>query len=604
MGTFSVTVRVMGLGKPTESREVEALVDTGATLTFLPAEILRELGVTPIRRKEFETVEGTVITRSIGAALVQVDGEQEVTPVVFGEPGDAPVLGAVTLEALGYAVDPIRKRLVPQRFLAKRIGVESRSNVQYETVIGMEVHAQLLTGSKIFCGCSTKFGAPANTQTCPICIGMPGVLPVLNRRVVEMAVLAGLATGCQIAPFSRFARKNYFYPDLPKGYQISQYELPPCEHGHLDIAVNGLTKRIGIRRIHMEEDAGKNLHEGITAASHVDLNRAGVPLLEIVSEPDIQSAEEAVAYLKKLRDILVYLGICDGNMEEGSFRCEPNISLRPVGSKEFGTRVEVKNINSFKFVQAAMAYEIKRQTQVLNEGGRIIQETRLWDVEKEITVPMRSKEEAHDYRYLPEPDLVPLKVPKDWIEKLRAQLPELPDAKRVRFVRDYGIPEYDAEVLTTSRALADYFEACVREYPNPKIVSNWVMGDLLRELKNDGKEPDESPLKPQQLASMLKLIDQGVISGKIAKDVFVEMYRTGKSPDAIVKEKNLVQVSDEAQIEKLIDQVLAANPNEVKRYREGKDTLFGFFVGQVMKLSQGKANPGKVNELLKKKLGS
>lgn len=461
----------------------------------------------------------------------------------------------------------------------------------------------MLTESKLFCGCSTKFGSPANTQTCPICIGMPGVLPVLNKRVVDMGIMAGLATGCQIAPFSRFARKNYFYPDLPKGYQISQYELPLCEHGHLEIPVNGGTKRINIHRMHMEEDAGKNMHEGITAASHVDLNRAGVPLLEIVSEPDIRSADEAVAYLKKLRDIIVYLGICDGNMEEGSFRCEPNISLRPVGSKEFGTRVEVKNINSFKYVQAAMGHEIKRQTQVLNEGGRIIQETRLWDVEKEITVPMRSKEEAHDYRYFPEPDLVPLNITKDRIESLRAQLPELPDAKRLRLVHDHGIPEYDAEVLTISRALADYFEACVREYPNPKIVSNWVMGDLLRELKNEGKEPDESPLKPKQLAAMLRLIDAGTISGKIAKDVFVEMYRTSKSPDAIVKEKNLVQVSDDAQIEKLIDQAFAASPNEVQKYREGKETLFGFFVGQVMKLSQGKANPGIVNELLKKKLG-
>jgi len=477
------------------------------------------------------------------------------------------------------------------------------TEIQYEVVIGMEVHAQLLTGSKIFCGCSTKFGSLPNTQTCPICLGMPGVLPVLNKRVVEMAVLAGLATECRIAPFSRFARKNYFYPDLPKGYQISQYELPLCERGHLEIAVNGKIKRIEIRRIHMEEDAGKNLHEGIMGASHVDLNRAGVPLMEIVTEPDLRSAEEAVAYLKKLRDILVYLGICDGNMEEGSFRCEPNISLRPVGSKEFGTRTEIKNINSFKYVQEAVEYEVKRQTQVLSEGGRIIQETRLWDVEKEITFPMRSKEEAHDYRYFPEPDLVPLKITVEQIEELRAKLPELPDAKRLRFVQDYGLPEYDASVLITSRALADYFESCVKEYPKPKAVSNWVMGDLLRELKNGGKEPEESPLKPQQLATMLKLLDSGVISGKIAKDVFVEMYRTGKSPDAIVKEKGLVQVSDESEIEKMVDQVLAANPNEVKKFREGKDALFGFFVGQVMKQSRGKANPGKVNELLKKKLG-
>ncbi|HTN44503.1 MAG TPA: Asp-tRNA(Asn)/Glu-tRNA(Gln) amidotransferase subunit GatB [Nitrospiria bacterium] len=474
--------------------------------------------------------------------------------------------------------------------------------MKYEVVVGLEVHAQLKTASKIFCGCSTKFGAAPNTQTCPICLGMPGVLPVLNRRVLEMAVKTGLALHGRIAPYSRFARKNYFYPDLPKGYQISQYELPLCEHGYLEVAVNDRIKRIGIRRIHMEEDAGKNLHEGLDAASHVDLNRAGVPLLEIVSEPDIRSIDEAVAYLRALRDILVYLDVCDGNMEEGSLRCEPNLSLRPVGQKEFGTRVELKNINSFRFVQKAMEYELRRQEKVLREGGRIVQETRLWNTEKEITVVMRGKEEAHDYRYFPEPDLVPLVIPADLIEEVRKTLPELPDAKRERFVRDYGIPVYDAEVLTTSKDLAHYFEACVGAYPQPKTVSNWIMTELLRELKNSGREITDCPILPDRLAGLLKMIDAGTISGKIAKTVFEEMYRTGRPAEAIVKEKGLVQISDEGALEALIDEVLQAHPNERDAYRQGKSQLLGFFVGQVMKRSQGKANPGKVNELLKKKL--
>jgi aspartyl-tRNA(Asn)/glutamyl-tRNA(Gln) amidotransferase subunit B len=478
----------------------------------------------------------------------------------------------------------------------------TKQEVKYEVVVGLEVHAQLKTASKIFCGCSTKFGAAPNTQTCPICLGMPGVLPVLNRRVLEMAVKTGLALHGRIAPYSRFARKNYFYPDLPKGYQISQYELPLCEHGYLEVAVNDRIKRIGIRRIHMEEDAGKNLHEGLDAASHVDLNRAGVPLLEIVSEPDIRSIDEAVAYLRALRDILVYLDVCDGNMEEGSLRCEPNLSLRPVGQKEFGTRVELKNINSFRFVQKAMEYELRRQEKVLREGGRIVQETRLWNTEKEITVVMRGKEEAHDYRYFPEPDLVPLVIPADLIEEVRKTLPELPDAKRERFVRDYGIPVYDAEVLTTSKDLAHYFEACVGAYPQPKTVSNWIMTELLRELKNSGREITDCPILPDRLAGLLKMIDAGTISGKIAKTVFEEMYRTGRPAEAIVKEKGLVQISDEGALEALIDEVLQAHPNERDAYRQGKSQLLGFFVGQVMKRSQGKANPGKVNELLKKKL--
>jgi len=481
--------------------------------------------------------------------------------------------------------------------------VETKKDVQYEVVIGLEVHAQLKTASKIFCGCSTKFGAGPNSQTCPICLGMPGVLPVLNRSVLEMAVKTGLALHCKISPYSRFARKNYFYPDLPKGYQISQYELPLCEHGYLETAVNGQIKRIGIRRAHMEEDAGKNLHEGLEAASHVDLNRAGVPLLEIVSEPDIRSVDEAVSYLKTLRDILVYLDVCDGNMEEGSLRCEPNLSLRPVGQKEFGTRVELKNINSFRFVQKAMEYELRRQEKLLREGGRVVQETRLWNTDKEITVVMRSKEEAHDYRYFPEPDLVPLMIPDELIEEIRKGLPELPDAKRERFARDYGIPVYDAEVLTTSKDLAHYFEACVAVYPQPKTVSNWIMTELLRELNNSGREIADCPIPPERFAALLQLIDDGTISGKIAKTVFEEMYRTGRSAQEIVKEKGLVQISDAGAIETLIDEVLAAHPGERESYRQGKTQLLGFFVGQVMKRSQGKANPAKVNELLKKKLG-
>ncbi len=473
----------------------------------------------------------------------------------------------------------------------------TRRPEKYEAVIGLEIHAQLLTQSKMFCGCSTKFGAAPNTQTCPICTGMPGVLPVINERAVEMAIRAGLATHCRISPYSRFARKNYFYPDLPKGYQISQYELPLCEQGSMEVGVNGEQKRIGITRIHMEEDAGKNLHEGITGASHVDLNRAGVPLLEIVSEPDIRSAEEAVAYLKKFRDILVYLEVCDGNMEEGSLRCDANVSLRPVGQTELGTKTELKNINSFRFVQKALEYEIARQMKILEEGGRIVQETRLWDSEKDVTVSMRSKEEAHDYRYFPEPDLVPLEVPVEWVEKIRKALPELPQAKRERFVREYGIPEYDAEVLTAEKQIADYFETCTKSYKNYKNLSNWILTELLRELKSDGRQ-----VGPEHLIKLLVLMDQGTINRNTGKKVFEEMCRTGKSPEEIIQEQGLSQVSDDQAIEQLIDGVLAANPNELMAYRQGKEKLFGFFVGQVMKQSGGKANPGKVNELLKRKL--
>ncbi len=474
--------------------------------------------------------------------------------------------------------------------------------MEFEAVIGLEVHAQLLTDTKIFCGCPTKFGAEPNSQTCPICLGMPGVLPVLNKKVVEYAMKAALATGCQIQPMSRFARKNYFYPDLPKGYQISQYELPIALRGHIDIPVEGGHKRIGITRIHMEEDAGKSLHEGIAGASHVDLNRAGTPLIEIVSEPDMRSSDEAVEYLKRLRAILMYLEVCDGNMEEGSFRCDANVSIMPKGEKKFGTRAELKNINSFRFVQKAIEYEIKRQKSLIMDGGKVVQETRLWDTQKNVTVSMRGKEEAHDYRYFPDPDLVPIEVSPDWIEDVRKSLPELPAQKVKRFIAEYYIPEYDAEVLSVSKALANYYEETAKLSGQPKAASNWIMGDLLRLLKEDNKEIEESIVTPKHIAEMIKLIDNNTISGKIAKTVMEEMYKTGKMPEEVVKEKGLVQVTDTGAIEKVIDEVLAENADSVAAYRSGKDKLFGFFVGQVMKKSQGKANPGAVNELLKKKL--
>lgn len=474
--------------------------------------------------------------------------------------------------------------------------------MKYEAVIGLEVHAQLQTNTKIFCGCETRFGEEANTRTCPVCIGMPGVLPVLNKKALEYIVKTGLATHCSISPYSRFARKNYFYPDLPKGYQISQYELPVCEHGHVEIVVDGQVKRIGITRIHLEEDAGKNLHQAESGASLVDLNRAGTPLMEIVSEPDIRTAEEASEYLKKLRSILRYIEVSDADMEKGNFRCDANVSIRPVGAKEFGTRAEIKNVNSFKFVQKAIEYEIKRQAQVLDEGGRVIQETRLFDSSKGVTFSMRSKEEAHDYRYFPEPDLVPIVVSKETIELIGKTIPELPDVKRARFVKEYELPEYDADMLTQSRALASYFEEAAGISKQPKVVSNWIMGELMRLMNAEGKEIEESPIKPDRLAGMIKMISDGVISTKIAKTVFEEMYKSGKDAETVVKEQGLVQVSDTGAIEKIIDEVIKANPGQASEYRAGKEKLFGFFVGQVMKASKGKANPDMVNELLKKKL--
>jgi len=473
----------------------------------------------------------------------------------------------------------------------------------YEVVIGVEVHAQLRTKSKMFCGCGTTFGLSANSQTCPVCLGLPGTLPVINKVAVEMAVRAGLALNCTIGEQNRFARKNYFYPDLPKGYQISQYEAPICEHGWIEIAAGDGKKRIRIRRAHLEEDAGKNVHETGTTGSRVDLNRAGTPLLEIVTEPDMRSADEVVAYLKGLRNVLMYLEVCDGNMDEGSFRCEPNLSLRPLGQKEFGTKVELKNINSFKFVKDAIEYEIKRQTKVLNERGQIQQETRLWNLDRGETAVMRSKEETHDYRYFPDPDLVPLKLDKEWIERFRSSLPELPTVRAGRFVSDYGLPEYDTGVLTASKGIADYFEACAALFNQPKTVSNWVMGELTRELNNSGTEVSASPVSPERLVSLLQMVEKGTISLKVAREIFPELYSSRKSPEQIVQEKGLTQVSDEGALETVIADVLTKNPSQVAQFKEGKQQVLGFLVGQVMKASGGKANPGKVNELLKKKLG-
>ncbi len=476
--------------------------------------------------------------------------------------------------------------------------------MEFEPVIGLEVHAQLNTATKIFCGCSTAFGAPPNSHTCPVCLGMPGVLPVLNRRVVDFTLRMALATHCDINPESRFARKNYFYPDLPKGYQISQYERPIASSGWIEIQVAGERKRIGINRIHMEEDAGKLIHDPLRPVSRVDFNRTGVPLIEIVSEPDLRSPEEAGAYLRQLRAVVRYLGICDGNLEEGSFRCDANVSIRPFGNRTLGTRTELKNLNSFKHVEKALQYEIMRQTEVLRDGGRVTQETRLWDPDRNRSTSMRGKEEAHDYRYFPDPDLLPLTIDTAWIERVQQELPELPEAKRDRFIADYGLPAYDADLLTTDRELADYFETCLETFSNPKPVSNWIMGPLLGLLNTAGKSIDASPVAPENLGRLLQLIEEGVISGKIAKTVFDEMAVSGYAPDRIVKERGLVQVSDASHIETAVEKVMAENAAEVQAYRAGKTKLLGFFVGQVMRETKGKANPQVVNEVLKSKLGA
>ena len=478
--------------------------------------------------------------------------------------------------------------------------------MKYETVIGLEVHVQIKTKTKIFCSCSTEFGSRPNENTCPICLGMPGVLPVLNKRCLESSMRACLATHCTIEPMNRFARKNYFYPDLPKGYQISQFELPLGTNGYININVDGTKKRIGLTRIHMEEDAGKLIHGenlGSPGKSYVDFNRTGVPLCEVVSEPDLRSSEEARAYLIELKSILEYTGVSDCNMEEGSLRCDANVSIRPVGQKEFGTRTELKNLNSFKFIQKAIEYEVDRQTKILDQGDTVKQETRLYDSDRGETFPMRSKEEAHDYRYFPDPDLVPIMIDETWVEKLRQTIPELPEQKRERFVKSYGIPEYDTGVLTSSAPLADYFEKCTALFPHPKTISNWMMGDLLRELKKDCRDIVDCPVSPSALVDLLKLIQSGTISGNIAKGVFEEMYRTQKSAGSIVEEKGLKQITDSSAIEKIVAEVIQANPGQVEEFKGGKEKVLGFLVGQVMKASKGKANPGMVNKLLKEKMG-
>ncbi len=475
----------------------------------------------------------------------------------------------------------------------------------FEGVIGLEVHAHLLTKSKIFCSSSAEFGAEPNSHTCPVCMGLPGALPVLNKKVVDFAIKAGLATNCTIKRRSIFARKNYFYPDLPKGYQISQYESPLCENGHLDIFSDGQKKRIRIKRIHMEEDAGKLVHEGAIETSSyslVDFNRSSVPLLEIVSEPDLSTPEEAVSYLKMLRDVLIYLEICDGNMEEGSFRCDANVSVRKRGDEKLGTRSELKNLNSFRSIERALAYEIERQIEAISAGGEVVQETRLFNVDEGATYSMRGKEEAHDYRYFPEPDLVPLIVDEAWEEELRKELPELPVQKIERFLSEYGLPRYDVEILTSDHALSSYFEETTRLFPEPKTVSNWIMSEFLRELKNSNASPTEAPMRPAHLAELLTLIRDNVISGKIGKEIFPEIYRQGASPAVFVKERGVVQITDADALRDTIDRVIALFPKEVDEFRSGKEKLLGFFVGQVMKETKGKANPKLLNELLADRL--
>jgi aspartyl-tRNA(Asn)/glutamyl-tRNA(Gln) amidotransferase subunit B len=476
--------------------------------------------------------------------------------------------------------------------------------MEWETVIGLEIHAQLATRSKIFSASSTAYGAAPNTQANLVDLGYPGVLPVLNGGAVRMAIRFGLATGARVAKRSVFARKNYFYPDLPKGYQISQYERPVVEDGALDIVLeDGTRKTVGITRAHLEEDAGKSLHEDFHGLSGIDLNRAGTPLLEIVSEPDMRSAKEAVAYMKKIHTLVRYLGICDGNMQEGSFRCDANVSVRPAGQAEFGTRAEIKNLNSFRFVERAINYEVERQIDVIEGGGTVVQETRLYDPDRGETRSMRSKEEANDYRYFPDPDLLPLAIDDALIETIRAQLPELPDQKAARFVRDFGLSDYDAGVLTASREMADYYESVVQRLGgNPKLVANWVMGELSGALNKDNLDVAQSRIGAAALAGLLTRIADDTISGKIAKEVFEAMWSEGSDADSIIEARGLKQITDTSAIEAAIEQVMAANPKQLAEYRSGKDKLFGFFVGQVMKATQGKANPAQLNELLKRKL--
>jgi aspartyl-tRNA(Asn)/glutamyl-tRNA(Gln) amidotransferase subunit B len=475
--------------------------------------------------------------------------------------------------------------------------------MEWEVVIGLEIHAQLATSSKIFSGASTAYGAEANTQACAVDLGLPGVLPVLNEDAVRMAVKFGLAIEAELGRRSVFARKNYFYPDLPKGYQISQYELPIVGKGYLDIELeDGTSKCIGVTRAHLEEDAGKSLHEDFHGMSGIDLNRAGTPLLEIVSEPDMRSAKEAVAYMKKMHSLVRYLEICDGNMQEGSFRCDANVSVRPKGQQEFGTRTELKNLNSFRFVERAINYEIERQIDVIEGGGEVVQETRLYDADKDETRSMRSKEEANDYRYFPDPDLLPVALDDELIEVVRGTLPELPDVRKQRFMDEYGLKAYDASVLTSSREMADYIEQVVSIGGDAKLSANWVMVELAGRLNKDNKEITESPVGAEQLGGMIKRIADSTISGKIAKQVFEAMWNGEGEADSIIESQGLKQITDTGAIEKIVDEVIAANPDQVAQYKGGKDKLLGFFVGQVLKATQGKANPGQVNQLVKKKL--
>ena len=476
---------------------------------------------------------------------------------------------------------------------------------RYELVCGVEVHVELATKTKIFCNCTTEFGGEQNTHTCPVCLGLPGSLPVLNHDVVNLAIKAGLALNCEIAEFSKFDRKNYFYPDAPKNYQISQYDLPICKEGWLEIEVEGVKKRIGITRAHMEDDAGKLVHSGETIStsngSSVDYNRTGVPLLEIVSEPDLRSISEVLAFLEELVKVMQYTEVSDCRMEQGSIRFDVNLSLRPWGQAEFGTRTETKNLNSFSSVRRSMEYEMARQAQLLDDGEKILQETRTWDEGRGVTLSLRSKEEAHDYRYFPEPDLVPLVIEREWVERVRQTLPELPAARRER-LKSMGLSDYDAGVITSSRALCDFFDGALKRYADAKTLANWTMGEYMRLLNAQGIRVEESPVKPQQLGELLELMDQGTISGKIAKTVLEEMFSTGSDPSLIVKEKGLAQISDEGALLKIVEEIIAANPQSVEDFKAGKDRAIGFLVGQIMKATKGQANPGVVNNLLKEQL--
>lgn len=484
--------------------------------------------------------------------------------------------------------------------------VASDVTTKYEAVIGLEMHVQLGTKTKIFCGCPSEFGASPNSNVCPVCLGLPGALPVLSREAVELAIEAGIALHCKVNPFSRFARKNYFYPDLPKGYQISQYDQPLAEHGYVDIQTEAGRKRIGVTRVHMEDDAGKSIHDGFKDSdqyTYVDLNRSGTPLIEIVSEPDMRTPDEAYAYVTELKQVLQYIGVSDCDMEKGQLRCDANVSVRLKGVGTFGTKAEVKNLNSFRFLKLALEHEIERQVELIESGGKVVQETRLYNVETGKTVSMRSKEQAHDYRYFPEPDLVPLQVSEAWLNQVKSRLPELPADRRERFVNEYGLREYDAQVLTLTRETGDYFEAAMKVSGDGRSTANWVTGDLMALLKAAGKEITDSPVRAEHLGELVSLINKGELSGKLAKEVLPKMFETGDTPSIVMEREGLKQISDSSALEKIVDDVLAGNPKQVEQYKSGKTAVIGFLVGQVMKASRGQANPGAVNELLKKRLG-